>query len=145
MDDHRRDSHLLAQKSQIEADTRVEIERAKERGADERELNQIQKNSEEMIAKLQEQNDISKTMRDKFMDGSGGLRGLIQKESGTTEDMMGAWERIQQSAFNHITDPAADAIIEMDRNEAMRYAQQMNFYKEWFPKMARANTGLAPD
>ena len=145
MDDYRRDSHLLSQKADIEASTREEVERAKYRGADEQELNQIVKNSEEMIAHLQDQNDISKVMRDKFMDGSGGLRGLMQKESGQTEDMMSAWERIQQSAFNHITDPAADAVINMDRNEALRYAQQMNLYKEWFPKMARGNAGLAPD
>jgi len=145
MDDYRRDSHVLAQKSQIESDTRVLMEQAKERGADERELNRIQKDSDEMISLLEDQNEISKTMRDKFMDGSGGLRGLIQKESGSTEDLMSTWERIQQSAFNHITDPAADAVIRMDRNEAMRFAQQMNFYKEWMPKIANRSTGLAPD
>jgi hypothetical protein len=145
IDDHRRDSQVLAQTHQIEEATRAAIEKAKYEGADEQEINRIQRDSDEMIKLLEDQNEIAKNTRDRLGDGTGGLRGLIQQETGSTEDMMSAWERIQQSAFSHISDPAADAVINMDRNEAIRFAQQMNFYKEWMPKLANINIGLAPD
>ena len=36
------------------------------------------------------------------------------------------------------------SVFESMQNEALRFAQQMNFYREWFPKMTKIRTGLAP-
>jgi hypothetical protein len=137
MDDYRRDMAVSDQKAQIEAQTREQVERAKNSGADEVALNRIEKRSEEMIAALEDRNEIQKAMRDQWMSGL--------QNAGQKEDVASAWERIQEAAFSRMTDPAAEAVTLMDRNEAMRNAQMMNFYKEWFPKMANSNYGLAPD
>jgi predicted double-glycine peptidase len=137
MDDYRRDMAVSDQKAQIEAQTREQLDRAKRSGADEVALNRIEKRSEEMIAALEDQNEIQKAMRDKWMSGL--------QNAGQKEDVASAWERIQEAAFSRITDPAAEAVNQMDRNEAMRNAQMMNFCKEWFPKIANTNHGLAPD
>jgi hypothetical protein len=137
MDDYRRDMAVSDQKAQIETQTREQVERAKYSGADEVEINRIEKDGEAMVAALEDQAEISKAKRDQLKNGLA--------NAGQKEDMVSAFERIQSAAFGHVTDPAAEAVSLMDQNEAMRNAQMMNFYKEWFPKMAKTNNGLAPD
>jgi hypothetical protein len=135
--DYRADMQLEEQKSQIEAETRSRLDKAKQSGADERELNQIQKDSDAQLGALEDNAEIMKSMRDKLGSGMANV--------GQTEDLTATWERIQQSAFGHMSDPVTDAITTMDRNEAMRSSMMFNMCREWFPRLVQKPAGLAPD
>lgn len=67
----------------------------------------------------------------------GSLRSLVTEGTGNKSDLESTWERIQQSAFGHITDPAADAVITMDRNMQLQHAALMSALNLNLPQIAR--------
>jgi hypothetical protein len=145
LDEYARGMELLHQKSKIAAETRESVDYAKKHGADDAAINRIQKEGEDAISELESEFAMLSSIRDKQLSQGGGLRSVVGENVGASEGLTDTWERIQQSAFGHISDPAADAVLMMDRNEAVRNATMMNFYKEWFPKIANNNSGLAAD
>jgi hypothetical protein len=145
LDDYARGMELLNRKSKIAAETRESVDYAKRHEADDVAINRIQKEGENAISELESEFAILSSIRDKQLSQGGGLRSVIGENTGASEGLTDTWERIQQSAFGHVSDPAADAVLMMDRNEAVRNATMMNFYKEWFPKIANNNSGLAAD
>lgn len=67
----------------------------------------------------------------------GSLRSLVTEGTGNKSDLESTWERIQQSAFGHITDPAADAVVSMDRNMQLQHAALMSALNLNLPQIAR--------
>lgn len=67
----------------------------------------------------------------------GSLRSLVTEGTGNKSGLEETWERIQQSAFGHITDPAADAVVSMDRNMQLQHAALMSALNLNLPQIAR--------
>ncbi|MCL2305952.1 MAG: hypothetical protein FWC43_11470 [Planctomycetaceae bacterium] len=57
---------------------------------------------------------------------------------GGKDSLKGTWERIQAAAFGHVTDPAADATITMDRNMQLQHANLMTFLTTSMPQLIQA-------
>jgi len=114
-----------------------ETERAKERGVTESEMAQIQEKYANQRAEMDNSKQIAEAISDR-MAASGTYRGLISEDVGGKDSMEGTWERIQAAAFGHVTDPAADATITMDRNMQLQHANLMTFLTTSMPQLIQA-------
>ncbi|NLW46885.1 MAG: hypothetical protein GXY86_06080, partial [Firmicutes bacterium] len=90
---------------------------------------------------LEESKRFSDTVREAVGD-VGGIRSLVSEGTGATSDLVGTWERIAAAAFGHIEDPAADAVIQMDRAQALQHASLMSLLSIQLPAIARGLTNF---
>lgn len=67
----------------------------------------------------------------------GSLRSLISDSVGQKSGLTESWERIQAAAFGHVEDPAADAVITMDRNMQLQHAALMQVLTLNLPQIAQ--------
>lgn len=100
---------------------------------------------EEVRARMEERQKDEKSRLDsdkKLQEGIansmkevGTYRGLVSEGTGNKEEATAVWERIQASAFGHVEDPAADAVINMDRNQKMQHANLMTALTMYLPQL----------
>lgn len=97
---------------------------------------QLEQRQQTEKAALDNQKKVSEAIADS-MGEVGSLRSLVSEGTGNKSGLEETWERIQQSAFGHVADPAADAVITMDRNMQLQHANLMSLLTLQLPQIAQ--------
>ena len=110
-------------------------------GATDEERAQLEVRQNSELVSLDNSKKIADTVANN-MPEVGTLRSLISDNTGSKEDLKSSWERIQAAAFGHIEDPAADAIINLQRDQQLQHAALMSVLTMNLPQIVqRLSTG----
>ena len=134
---YRAESDYNAQSAAMDIRHRNEMEALERRGNyTQEEKAQLEARQQDEKSSLDESKKYADAVRDAMGD-VGGIRSLVSEGTGQTSDLVGTWERIQAAAFGHIEDPAADAVINMDRAQALQHASLMALLTQQLPVIAQ--------
>ena len=136
------DSQYNAQTAAMDERHRAEMESLMRRGNfTEEEKAQLEARQQDEKSSLEESKKYADAIRDAMGD-VGGIRSLVTEGTGNTSGLTETWERIQQAAFGHVEDAAADAVINMDRSQALQHAALMSLLTMQLPAISQAINNL---
>jgi hypothetical protein len=117
-----------------------ELERARNSGIGDNteQMSRIKQRQQEETDRLSQQKDINDTVVQAMKD-VGTTRSLVTEGTGNKSSLTDTWERIQASAFAHVKDPAADAVIKADRAAQANHAALMSFLIQTAPQLILSN------
>ena len=136
------ESDYNAQSTAMDERHKAEMEALMRRGNfTEEEKAQLEARQQDEKSSLDESKKYADAVRDAMGD-VGGIRSLVTEGTGNTSGLTETWERIQQAAFGHVQDEAADAVINMDRAQALQHASLMSLLTMQLPAISQAINNL---
>ena len=131
------ESDYNAQSTAMDERHKAEMEALMRRGNfTEEEKAQLEARQQDEKSSLDESKKYADAVRDAMGD-VGGIRSLVTEGTGQTSGLTDTWERIQAAAFGHVEDPAADAVINLDRAQALQHAALMSLLSQQLPSIAQ--------